>query len=95
MEEASLVSHMHGLAPRAALLEEAGQLGELLVLLGHAEDARTLQRAVAAWRAEYEVSGEAGTASVDGGNRAVSRGGHCKSTMVVLQVISLVEVWIS
>ncbi|EFJ51885.1 hypothetical protein VOLCADRAFT_87528, partial [Volvox carteri f. nagariensis] len=54
MEEASLVSHVHGLAPRAAILEEAGQLGELMVLLGHQEDARTLQRAVAAWQAAYQ-----------------------------------------
>ncbi|PNH07535.1 Elongator complex protein 1 [Tetrabaena socialis] len=54
LEEASLVAHVHGLAPRAAQLEEAGQLAELLVLLGHADDARLLQRTVAAWQAAYE-----------------------------------------
>ncbi|KXZ43844.1 hypothetical protein GPECTOR_79g123 [Gonium pectorale] len=54
LEEASLVSHCHSLAPRAATLEEAAQLSELLVLLGHDDDARLLQRAVAAWQAAYQ-----------------------------------------
>ncbi|GFR43049.1 hypothetical protein Agub_g4055, partial [Astrephomene gubernaculifera] len=54
LEEASLVSHVHSLAPRPAVLEEAGQLGELLVLLGHAGDAALLQRAVAGWQAAYQ-----------------------------------------
>ncbi|GIL52022.1 hypothetical protein Vafri_7984, partial [Volvox africanus] len=58
LEEASLVSHVHGLAPRAVVLEEAGQLGELLVLLGHQEDARTLQRAIASWQAAYQEARE-------------------------------------
>ncbi|GIL71049.1 hypothetical protein Vretimale_4117 [Volvox reticuliferus] len=58
LEEASLVSHVHGLAPRAVVLEEAGQLGELLVLLGHQEDARTIQRAIASWQAAYKEARE-------------------------------------
>ncbi|GLI58497.1 hypothetical protein VaNZ11_000228 [Volvox africanus] len=58
LEEASLVSHVHGLAPRAVVLEQAGQLGELLVVLGHQEDARTLQRAIASWQAAYQEARE-------------------------------------
>ncbi|KAG2445393.1 hypothetical protein HXX76_000015 [Chlamydomonas incerta] len=65
MEEASLCAHLHSLAPRPSALTgaaggggggggEAGQLLELLVLLGHADDARALQRAVAAWQAAYQ-----------------------------------------
>ncbi|KAG2485392.1 hypothetical protein HYH03_015878 [Edaphochlamys debaryana] len=54
LEEASLVSHLHSLAPRPSALSEAGQLLELLVLLGHAGDARTLQRALAGWQAAYQ-----------------------------------------
>ena len=52
-EERDLATHLSNggvatvfIAPRA--LEEIGELSELLILLGHAEDAGTLQRAVSA-----------------------------------------------
>ncbi len=81
LEEASLVSHIHGLAPRASALEEAAQLGELLVLLGGGGGggggggadrgqggegaARELQRAVADWQAAYQVRGARGVRFAD------------------------------
>jgi hypothetical protein len=60
LEEASLVSHVHSLAPRPGILEEVGQLAELLVLMGHDADARTLQRAISGWQGAYAVSGQEG-----------------------------------
>ena len=57
-EEASLVEHVGKLAPSPGTLAEAGQLCELLVLLGHFEDARTLQRELARWMALHQVCGE-------------------------------------
>ena len=54
-EEASLVEHVGKLVPGAAALTEAGQLCELLVLLGHFEDARVLQRELAKWLSEHKV----------------------------------------
>ncbi|KAG2431603.1 hypothetical protein HYH02_013296 [Chlamydomonas schloesseri] len=56
MEEASLCAHLHSLAPRPSTLTEAGQLLELLVMLGHPDDARALQRAVAGWQAAYQAA---------------------------------------
>lgn len=38
--------HITALAPSAQALAETGQLAELLVLLGHADDARLLQAAI-------------------------------------------------
>ena len=43
-EERDLAMHVLSLAPMAKTLEEVGELLELLVLLGHEGDARTLQR---------------------------------------------------
>lgn len=42
-EEAALVTHIESLAPTTRQLEEAAQLSELLILLGHEADARKLQ----------------------------------------------------
>ena len=42
-EEAALVSHIASLATTPRQCTEAGQLTELLVLLGHEGDARRLQ----------------------------------------------------
>ncbi len=39
-----------------ACLAQVGGLGELLVLLGHEQDARVLQAAVSAWASEHQVS---------------------------------------
>jgi hypothetical protein len=59
-EEAALRLHLAGLGPQGHSLEEAGQLGELLCMLGHLDDAQKLQRALAAWQAAHaEASGEA------------------------------------
>lgn len=55
-EEVALVEHLGKLAPTAAQLEEAGQLGELLILLGHFVDARTLQQELGKWLAQHQVS---------------------------------------
>lgn len=45
-EEAALVSHILSMEPSARQCTEVGQLGELLVLLGHEADARKLQAAL-------------------------------------------------
>lgn len=50
-EEAALVAHLRSLAPVASVLAQAGQLAELLCLLGQFDDARTLQQHVGAWQA--------------------------------------------
>ncbi|KAJ9528954.1 hypothetical protein QJQ45_000520 [Haematococcus lacustris] len=55
-EEASLVSHLLGLAPSVVQLQEAGGLAELLITLGHESDARTLQAAVTAWQAAHKAA---------------------------------------
>ncbi|GBF99867.1 hypothetical protein Rsub_12507 [Raphidocelis subcapitata] len=52
-EEAALREHLAGLGPPRHALEEAGQLTELLCVLGHAEDAQKLQSAVAAWQSGH------------------------------------------
>jgi hypothetical protein len=49
-EEGALVSHLQGLGPAVHVLEEAGQLAELVCLQGHLEDAQKLQQAVAEWQ---------------------------------------------
>jgi elongator complex protein 1 len=49
------VGHVLGLSPTEAQLSEAGSLSELLVMLGHEGDARTLQGALSAWQAAYQV----------------------------------------
>ena len=46
---------MGKLVPGAATLKEAGQLCELLVLLGHFEDAKVLQRELAQWLSQHNV----------------------------------------
>jgi elongator complex protein 1 len=46
-EEVALADHIASLAPRPAALVCAGELAELLVLLGHEGDARTVQAALA------------------------------------------------
>jgi hypothetical protein len=56
-EEAALASHIGALAPTHASLAALGELSEALVLLGHAEDARLLQAAMAALVAAQEVRG--------------------------------------
>jgi hypothetical protein len=53
-EEAQLGEHLAQLGPSPALLEEAGQLAELLVLLGHLADARLLQRQLSGWAALHQ-----------------------------------------
>ena len=42
-EEANLAHHLIGLAPSARQCQEAGQLTEVLIMLGHEADARKLQ----------------------------------------------------
>lgn len=49
--------HITALAPSAQALTEVGQLTELLVLLGHADDARVLQAAISALVAAQGVRG--------------------------------------
>lgn len=49
-EEGALVNHLQGLGPAVHVLEEAGQLAELVCLQGHLEDAQKLQQAVAEWQ---------------------------------------------
>lgn len=48
-EAADLAKLLLTLGPRRHELEQAGALAELLVLLGHAEDAAALQRTVGVW----------------------------------------------
>ena len=55
-EEASLIEHVGKLTPAASTLAEAGHLSELLVLLRHFEDAKTLQQELARWMAKHQVS---------------------------------------
>ena len=52
-EEASLVEHLTKLGPSLGQLEEGGQLCELIILLGHLDDARTLQLELSRWAAEH------------------------------------------
>ena len=54
-EEAALASHIGAMAPTPASLAALGELSEALVLLGHAEDARVLQAAMAALVSAQEV----------------------------------------
>ena len=60
-----MASHCRGLDP-GRCLEECGQLTELLVLLGHIQDAQLLQKSAAAWLALHEV-GRAGGGEGGGG----------------------------
>jgi len=54
-EEAALAAHIGALAPTPAALAALGELSEALVVLGHADDARVLQAAMAALLAAQEV----------------------------------------
>ena len=54
-EEAALAAHIAALAPTRAALAALGELSEVLVLLGHTQDARVLQAAMAALLASQEV----------------------------------------
>ena len=54
-EEAALAAHIGALAPTPAALAALGELSEALVVLGHPEDARLLQAAMAALLAAQEV----------------------------------------
>lgn len=54
-EEAALALHVSALAPSPEALRDAGQLAELLVLLGHARDASLLQAALSALAAAQAV----------------------------------------
>ncbi|GAX74696.1 hypothetical protein CEUSTIGMA_g2144.t1 [Chlamydomonas eustigma] len=53
-EEISLVELLSKLHPTSVALQEAGQLGELLILVGSYEDARTLQHYVSKWISTHE-----------------------------------------
>ena len=55
-EERQLAEHLLGLAPTGQACSQAGQLAELLVLLGHERDAAVLQRALAALAAEQAAA---------------------------------------
>eukprot|EP00887_Chlorella_sp_A99_P002271 scaffold10.g2271.t1 len=55
-EEKMLGEHLLGLAPTGAAFAQAGQLAELLVLLGHEADAALLQRQLAALIAEQSAA---------------------------------------
>ena len=55
-EERALGEHLAGLGPPDHLLEEAGQITELLCALGHLGDAQKLQRELAAWQAEHAAA---------------------------------------
>jgi len=50
-EEVALEEHLLSLAPAGHVLEEAGQLAELLVMLQHIADATKLQQRVGQWQA--------------------------------------------
>jgi len=50
-EEMALAAHLATLAPAQHVLQEAGQLAELLVLLQHVDDAAKLQQRVGQWQA--------------------------------------------
>eukprot|EP00879_Flechtneria_rotunda_P019782 GHRR01020791.1.p1 GENE.GHRR01020791.1~~GHRR01020791.1.p1 ORF type:complete len:218 (+),score=118.33 GHRR01020791.1:125-778(+) len=50
-EEAALAAHLASLGPAQHVLEEAGQLAELLVMLQHVDDAAKLQQRVGQWQA--------------------------------------------
>jgi hypothetical protein len=50
LEEVSLAALVLSLAPKTHTLASAGALAEALVLLGHADDAARLQRAVSSWQ---------------------------------------------
>ncbi|KAI8469194.1 MAG: IKI3 family-domain-containing protein [Monoraphidium minutum] len=74
-EERALREHLAGLGPPDHSLEEAGQITELLCVLGHAEDGRRLQQAVAAWQAEHAAAaGE--LAAMDAEDAAAAGGGQ-------------------
>ncbi|KAG1673002.1 hypothetical protein FOA52_005932 [Chlamydomonas sp. UWO 241] len=55
-EEAALVELLTKTVPSADQLSESGQLTELLVTLGHFDDARTLQRELGAWLAAHTAT---------------------------------------
>lgn len=48
-EEGALVEHLRGLGPPDFSLEHGGALAELLIVLGHFEDAKKLQTQLASW----------------------------------------------
>jgi hypothetical protein len=58
-EEAALEQLLLGLGPPQHTLEEAGQLCELLVMLGHSADAAKLQQRVGAWQAAAAEAAQA------------------------------------
>ena len=49
------MDHVTKIAPGAPALAEAGQLCELLILLGHFEDAKTLQRELTRWITKHQA----------------------------------------
>ena len=57
-EEAALVSHIASLAQTAKQCTEAGQLAELLVLLGHEADARRIQSLLSAVIAQQQAAAQ-------------------------------------
>lgn len=79
-EEAALVKHVMGLGPQAHALAEAGQLGELLCLLGHWEDAAKLQQRVSGWQAAAAEAAADVAAHPQGAGGGGSGGGAQRST---------------
>ena len=78
-EEAALVSHIASLAQSAKQCTEAGQLAELLVLLGHEADARRIQSLLSAVIAQQQAAAEraqqapaAATASLNNGIKSAA-----------------------
>jgi len=52
-EEAKLLDHISSLGPMELTLTETGALAEMLVMLGHRQDAVVLQRVVGQWLDKY------------------------------------------
>jgi hypothetical protein len=55
-EERALSEHLANLGPPEHALVEAGQITELLCVLGHVDDAQRLQFEVGAWQAEHAAA---------------------------------------
>ena len=55
------MEHVGKLVPGPATLSEAGQLCELLVMLGHYEDAKVLQKELAKWLTLHQVGRATGS----------------------------------
>lgn len=74
-EEAALEAHLLSLAPAQHVLEEAGQLTELLVMLQHSTDAAKLQQRVGQWQAAAAEAAEVVAAGQQQQQQGLMQGG--------------------